>query len=656
MNIESTLLSSRNAGEALGFPSRSEHSIASNYNDITTLDQNSWHIKSNNGLPSKPGTKTKIDVHPTDKKDLKVSQSIEKDLDSISNSLHRLEQQNETLPVFANASLRQTEQGKALHEGNDIRSRRVRRNQESSKKMNKQNADPSPEASSGSTSHCDVPAKAKTVPEIKTALASENEGNPASFSHDSLVSLDQKPEELVSSLSMPTTSLSQANSPTRSPTRLKFCPTGPSQALREGKEEERRFLRLLELSELMIEKKRTITEEPVKKSRFARTMYRGKLGEVGENDAVTRDDDKDESNSSVSTDTSNGDDGSDHGASNRFYYDASSLRPGFVRGMSFDRIEEDVPYEPPPIEDENGPLAVNSLRPSYVRGLSCERLNKSEKTRRGGRRPKSRQAGDDYDSEEDEDEQVVKHRPRGGKRPCRPKRNTLRPPGDTSSDEDEERDRDDFVDLRETLQAIVKTFRKKPLVYRLAKRKRDYTLEITRKRSIRPKIGFIKILPGMRPTVKGLLKADDGSTDESDVSSTTPTMDNRVGQETIKECFQDEIANMGKDDPVRRRRKKATWNAPRATPPPCQQEANDKPKWAEPHLKPTGQKEKIETLGNLAKPITFPIKEETTKTNWRSGLRSTEQGEAIQGGREIISRRARRQQELRKLLQRSQQD
>ena len=108
---------------------------------------------------------------------------------------------------------------------------------------------------------------------------------------------------------------------------------------------------------------------------------------------------------------------------------------------------------------------------------------------------------------------------------------------------------------------------------------------------------------------------------------------------------------MGKDDPVRRRRhrrssKKSPWVPPKRSALPSSQGRN-KPDWTEPRLKPTGQKEKIE---NLAKPITFPEKEDEITLDWRSNLRSTEYGQYMQTGREIRSRRARRQEEFQKRI------
>ena len=664
------------------------------------MRRTSWHLKSNHGCggtKSKEPASKKSDSITADKKPKsQKTQSIGKDLDSIASSLHKLEQNDATnssgAPAFGKAMLRPTAHGQALKEGNEIRSRRYRRAQELSA-MIQRKADqisevtlvPSEAEETGDGAAKKTPDKVSSneqsspgtleteeeEPKVSSNNCVEEEESPL---HDSIQSLDHNPKEPVDVPSPTSRTISQTR-PVLSPTRIKFSPTGPSEALREGKEAKSRYLRLLELSELMIEKKQMIIDDI--QSPVSRKKYR--WATKNQNGDVIREEDE-QSNSSESTDISSGDDisepdsmsgGNKCGDSDRFHYGDESLRPSFVRGMSFDRIEGDVPVSPhasdetPTPEDASSPQtsesdeesddesagpSVNALRPSFVRGLSFENAAKKTtgKTRRGGRRPK---ANSNEEESDEEDDTPAKPRRRGGRRPCRPKRTTLRPPGDTSSSENDEVDHEETGDLRKSLQFKARTFRRKPFVYNLPKKKRDFARKITRKKSIRPKMAFLKILPGMRPTVKGLLQTDDTS-DESDASSVTPTTNNRSGQGKIKECFQSEIAHMGKDDPVRRRRKKS-WIPPRRTPVPAHQKSTNgrangnKPEWIEPCLKPTGQKEK---MSNLAKPITFPIKEEDVSTNWRAVLRPTEQGQAIQTGLEIRSRRARRLQELSKFL------
>jgi len=608
--------------------------------DKAAMSKKDWDLKCTTAKSSPSRNKKVMDYDCLAPKDTWKTFSIGQDLDSISSSLTEGEQQQTSSSVIGNSKvmLRPTAHGKALKEGNEIKSRKFGRSQKLTEDVD------SPKTSTEKL--------LRDLPSDPCCMDGEMD---ASRMNDSAGSLDHK----KINLHPPTTHVSPAtrNGTTRhnalsSPfRRANLHPTGPTKELREGTEKGRKFLRLLELSELMIDKSESTDSSQFQDSGGSldysanqeRLVFTPLVSQMDEGD--------EESLSSDNTDISSGDSENSPENPSRSKNKKNkgescgtySLRPNHIRGMSFDRLEGNV-FDGKESEKSSSPR-VNNVGPSCV---SSEAIVEGCKPRRAGRRPVTKHV-DDCDNEQrnykdsgtkiDDRKRAGRHRRSGG-----PKKTNLRPPGDTSSEEDEDSLHEED-DLRAALANTPKIFRRRNLVYCLPKRKRDIVRKIYRKRSVRPKIAFLKLLPNKKPTIKGLLHGpiEDLTDDESDGSSQTPTITNlsriaKKRQEAVTYC------------------RKMSWNPPNPTPPPAsfgREDQPPKPVWTGTQLKATGQKEKIVTLGNLAKPITFPEKEASAPIFSRVALRPTEQGEALQRGAAILSRRARRQQELNQILNQS---
>jgi hypothetical protein len=173
---------------------------------------------------------------------------------------------------------------------------------------------------------------------------------------------------------------------------------------------------------------------------------------------------------------------------------------------------------------------------------------------------------------------------------------------------------------------------------------KDITRKISRKRSIRPVSKFVKLLPGMLPSVKGILSPARVAPSASEISTETIVMSN------LSKNKKDKTKGT-----TSKRQRRSSWVPPAPTPRPSSlsDKGNETPAWAAPRLRSTGEGEKIHKAKDLAKPITFPVKEESSEPVYnRTALRPTEYGDTIQNGGEITSRRARRRQDLFKRFQR----
>eukprot|EP00977_Amphora_coffeiformis_P006808 scaffold1494_cov233-Amphora_coffeaeformis.AAC.1 len=636
VNTESKPLTMNNE-ELLSLTYRGVDAMGENP-DKAGASKKCWDLK---GIPAKasPSYNKKLvgyDCWP--QKDIQKTSSIGKDLHSISISLENGKQQQILSPAFGKASLRPTEHGKAVKQGNEIRSRKIRRAQKLAEEVHqKQEKDVNVQPVSETLTE-------KLLQDLPHDHCEDGDTY-ASKMNDSIGSLGQKtmkhrsPVPQVSPAPRNDTINHRALS---SPlARANLHPTGPTKELREGTEKGRKFLRLLELSELMIEKSESTFQDSGGSLDYYTTQERAvstrRDSQWDEGDVESVSSDKTDIFSGYSDKSPETSFSDENGHKQGFHCNTSSVRPNYLRGMSLDRLEKN-PVDGFESEESVSPC-VNNLRPSYVRGLSFENINDAPKPRRAGRRPVAKFADENEEGKHgDTWVKVVKGKRREPHRLSRvPKKTVLRPPGDTSSEEDEESLQEE-EDPRATLANTPKMFRRRALVYCLPKKKRDIIRKIARKRSVRPKVTFFKLLPCKKPTIKGLLHCpiDDSTDNESDGSSETPTMTN---------CSK--IARK-RQDPASHPRKQ-TWNPPKPTPPPAplgNDSSPSKPVWTETHLKPTGQKEKIEAVGNLAKPITFPEKQTSTPVFSLVALRPTEQGEALQKGAAILSRRARRKQEL----------
>lgn len=712
MNTESRPRSSTmNSEDILSFTTPVGDAMAKSP-EKRTISKQGWKLKSNSGLPDTGSFMKKLEPDRATKEETKKNtESIGKDLNSITNSLdetdpkRRSSQEEHSEPAFGPAMLRQTAHGKDLKEGAEIRSRKYRRARDLNELMKRKAAQATEAALETASEESPVTMETKedeVQKQVESVEAPVDVDREASQRNTSVLA-HEKAEPIPAPSPTPT-----RRPPTRqfngeSPLAM-LHPTGPGKALREGTEPRRRFLRLVELSELLTDWKQKSEEEdeaqlqdsfrtiecekpdplfsvpiesPMPTSRqglapATPVKFRGNLGvgatPTGANGSYgvlyQRAEDEEESYSSddtsISSDSSSAsfpdcrfDGGDSGGLASTKRFSLHFTRPQAMRGMSFD-----CPIDPPPLGDRSSADACesvnsaddsqspsfNNLRPSYVRGLSFESQHEPSVPQRNTVLPapsgisqcQQRNTVLPAPSGISECQQRntvlpapsgippssegvrVRRTRRGGRRHRRMKQHSSLK--DASSD-----DEGAVCDLRDTLQPQSKVFRRIRPAYSLPQKKEDIKRKITRKRSVRPKIRFLKVLPRMRPTVKALLYPPEDTTDESDASSRSD---------------------------VSTTRRRSSWVPPAPTPSRKNESGTlwTKPDWAEAHLKPTGQKEKIKTVGNLAKPITFPVKEESSAPGYsRAVLRKTDLGQTIQNGGTIRSRRTRRLQELSKM-------
>lgn len=599
---------------------------------------------------------------------------------------------------FGKEILRSTEGGKALQKGVDIKSRRARREElrhvikitpkpveafatgsdgaapaevvsslackETEVKDTGTQSEPE-QASKGNkrgkmTSHKKRPRRSSIHTTIYCSSSSRRTGNGTSRKHSHVRQQDR-------------TFLA----PLRIPSHL-LRPVGPGKALREGTEKQTKNLRLLELSELLVDVDRIPMDETLQ-SRSAVLRINQEYRDGQENHDV-------EQSSSESTDISSSDE--DDSVSEQATGGGDVMHiSGFKRTMphrkiSFDGVTDALGTAECAHVSNRG-THVNNLQQSTIRGSPIEDpcppvpLSPS-RTRRGGRRPvptkppalgdtgdcetdrlrrktcptyrskktSLRAPGDTWSEEEDDDVRTRRRRSRRrDHRSRRAKKTSLKLPGDTSSEEDND---DEEVDLRASiLFSLPKSFRRRSKAYCLPRKIQDIKRKISRKRSVRPAVKFLKILPRMLPSVKGLLPPARLVPTPSEISVETIVTSNVSG---------------ARFHGTTRRQRRASWVAPSPTPPPASMRKDDsslspvrsRPMWLDPPLRCTGQREKIQEIGDLAGPITHPIKEGSSGPAYsRNDLKTTEFGETMQHGGEILSRRARRRQDLLKRFERN---